>query len=931
MMKKLLSTSLFAAFALFANAYGVGEFAYTKVAKYQIKGENLVVNGKFNQGNTGLDGWTATDATLPLEGTFTMLTGGPNGSNSQQVLAGQTALTNGMYQKIAISAGGTYVVSFKVKGATAGFTDLDMTGGNTNYMNVYYNTDAKDSLATVDGTNLYYGTDGVSGGYGFSFGADGFTEAVFAVDAPANGNIIIDFRGLAEGLEIADVCCHLADAVYDDRIASDRIAYFQKYLNSEGIAERDYYEDFQAMVAEVQDALARNAAPSEMEPLMQSLEGVWSEFVAVNFENIIDLVGGTGNNSANWMNWTSKWNKLSSEYKGTAPWTWSTDRWSHKTAAADAPMAIQWMRGAGANNNWNNIATMTVDLAPGTYYWGVTGQGGMMTLNKNRWARSWANECAETKLFFNGDTILIDTLNAARNKDYVLEFKLEGEGDTKIPLTLGIICNNVSTSENAGFDVQFYSPVLYKLVGEGLTEGQKIYIENVYVQLDALKGRIDVANGYCEAANDTLPWGKEALKAGAEEAQARYDAWAAMDTTAILETMDNDEVLADSIMNNGVRFLNNNYITPFLTMNTPFSDMLPAVEAAEVALGQRIYSSSTKMADLDAEIKKSLAMYDEKLKVAFSSADSLALVEQREAMNAMVEAFKLAIDATVLVDIDFNNGHSAIVEHADPEGLVETYYTYEGAKGTMTLPSVATAIGTTMYEIGYGSANDETTGLAIRTDSLGMLRVGSGEAVVKFEGAPAKATDIVNIKFDIYYGNLNKCHAGYKVLTAEGDTICGLNFSKYSGTETINTFAVNYNSHISGVGSSAASNPAIAAESNKTSFDIVIDYGKGKMYCYTANANKSAYITSEEYDIPAGLVPAQFVLYSDYNNADRRSWFDNLLIQNIAAGEYVDAIEDVQVVKPVANGIMYNLMGQQILKPVKGQIYIMNGVKNIAR
>jgi hypothetical protein len=39
---------------------------------------------------------------------------------------------------------------------------------------------------------------------------------------------------------------------------------------------------------------------------------------------------------------------------------------------------------------------------------------------------------------------------------------------------LGLICNNVSTSENAGFDVNFYSPVLYKLIGEGLTEAEKI-------------------------------------------------------------------------------------------------------------------------------------------------------------------------------------------------------------------------------------------------------------------------------------------------------------------------------------------------------------------------------------------------------------------------------------------------------------------------
>lgn len=935
-MKKLLSASLFAAIALSASAYEVGDFAYTKVAKYKITGANLVVNGKFDQGTTGLDGWTATDATLPLEGTFLMLAGGPNGSNSQQVLAGQTALTNGMYQTIKVDAGGTYVVSFKVMGAAAGYTDLDMTGGNTNYMNAYYNTDG--ALATVDGTNLYYGTNshvlgddgvtpsnGICGGYGFSFGSDGFTEAVFAVDATAEGNIIIDFRGLTEGLQIADVECHLAENVYDDRIANERIAYFQKYLNTDGVEDWELYEDFQSCVEEVKNAIANEATPDEMAGVMESLEGVWVEFTAANFENMMDIISGgedAGNNSANWMYWTGKYNKLVNEYNGSAPWSWTTDRWCHKTAAAGNPMCIQW-NGKWANSTWNNIATLTYKLSPGTYFWGVTGQGGAGTLNKARWARSWANECAETKLFFNGDTILVDTLNSARNEDYVLQFELEEEKE----VTFGIICNNVSPTDTYGFYVEFYNPVLYKLNDGGLSEDDKAYITKTYEQLDALAGRIEVANGYCAAANDTLPWGKEDLAAGAAEAQARFDAWAALDTTAILEIKYNDENLPDTIMNNGVRFLNNSYINPFLTLNTPFSDMVPAIAAAEKTMGMRIYGSSTKMADLQAEINESKTMYDEKLKVAFSSEDSLALITQREEMNAMVEAFKVAIDATTLIDIDFNKGHSAIVEHTDPEGLVETYYTYEGNKGTMKFATVATTVGTNMYEIGYGASNDEA-GLALRTDSLGMLRLGNTDAVVEFAGVPVKETDIVNIKFDFYMGNLNKKDNGYKVLTAEGDTICGLYYSPYDAhaDRGFNTFGVDF-AMIPKVGSGSASNPAIAAASNKTSFDVVFDFGTKTMYCVTTSSKGT--FTSETMAFEG--VPAQFVLSSNYNVDARRSWFDNLKVLNIAAGP-VNGIENVTVASPAVNdGRMYNIMGQQILKPVKGQIYIQNGVKRIAK
>ena len=296
------------------DAYEVGDFVYTKVAKYKITGKNLVVNGQF-KGATGTDGWTAIDdVNYPLKYLFTMGVNGPNGSNTLKLLPGQTDLSSGMYQQVPITQGGTYVISFKVKGPAVGYTDLDFIGSATNYMNAYYNTDG--TLATKDGTTLLYGENGVNGGYQFSYSADSFTEAVFAVEAPAEGNIMIDFRGLVEGLEIADVTCQLAENVYDDRIARDRIAYFNRYLGSEGIEERELYEDFQITVAEVESALAANASPDEMAILMDNLEGVWSEFVAVNFVNIIDFVpttdgsNNTGNNSANWMKWTARWNNL---------------------------------------------------------------------------------------------------------------------------------------------------------------------------------------------------------------------------------------------------------------------------------------------------------------------------------------------------------------------------------------------------------------------------------------------------------------------------------------------------------------------------------------------------------------------------------------------------------------------------------------------
>ena len=99
------------------------------------------------------------------------------------------------------------------------------------------------------------------------------------------------------------------------------------------------------------------------------------------------------------------------------------------------------------------------------------------------------------------------------------------------------------------------------------------------------------------------------------------------------------------------------------------------------------------------------------------------------------------------------------------------------------------------------------------------------------------------------------------------------------------------------------------------------------MYCTTSSSKGT--VTTEAIALPE-LVPAKFVLYSGYNNADRRCWFDNLIIQNIAAGDPNDAIGNVEAIRPVDNN-MYNLQGQRILAPVKGQIYIQNGKKMLAK
>ena len=384
MKKQLLSIALLSAVVSGAMAHEIGDKVYSNSAKWKITGKNLVKNGDFS--DLSLSDWTAIDETFDKLTTFSVVVGGGSkGKNEIKVNDGQTDLKNGIWQTITIEQGGTYIVSMKVMNTkAAGFTDFDLTGANTNYINAYYNTDG--ALATADGTNLSYGADGVCGGYTFSFTTDEFTEVNFPVQAPADGQIVIDLRGLSEGLEICDVTCQAAEPIYDTRIPEKRIAYIKSVLKSYDFSNKDGYADLQEAITEV-ETLMSEGADDGYESAMENLDLMWDGFVTANFSNVLNSIntGASGNYSANWDNWTGKFNKLSSDasaQNAVSGWSWSTDRWCHKTAEANSPLQIQWMR--GSSGTWDNIATNTTTLDKGIYFFGFQGAGGMMTLNKNR-------------------------------------------------------------------------------------------------------------------------------------------------------------------------------------------------------------------------------------------------------------------------------------------------------------------------------------------------------------------------------------------------------------------------------------------------------------------------------------------------------------------------------------------------------------------
>lgn len=947
MIKNLLSLALLSSMAIGANAYNVDDFIYTRAAKYKVTAANLVTNGELK--GASLDGWTATDPTAAgLAEVFTVLEDG-----GVKVNSGMTALENGMYQVINVANGGTYVVTMKVKGAEEGYTDLDQTAPATNYIFAYFNTDG--TLSTVGGnknTTLSFGEGGAAIEACYSFTADDYTEMAFTVEAPSEGKIVIDLRGMVADLEIKDIECHAVTSVIDERIAQARLNYIKYIINGfEWTSEYDYFDDVKADITALENAIKTNSA--DINTYLDNLNGDFKSFAEANLANVFEAIPTTDgssnaeNNSANWMNWTAKWNSLgyserNGQYTGKAPWNWSTDRWSHKTAAKNMPMQIQWMR--KASGDWDNIATLTCTLDKGTYFYSVDGQGGMMTLNKERWARHSGYECASTQIFFGvdgaataNDTLDCGMLPTQNYKSYINKYVLAE--DSKV--NLGIRCNQTLDVLN-GFDVFFANPMLYKVLVKGeLTPNQKTYLSLVETQIAKLEERIKEAEELVAATQTEKPWGKENLQKGIDAAKARLEVMKKYNQEEILEAManetasfnveggmfyvDGEYITKDSVYTNtalcdvfeaaGSNYLKNEFVDVFNALNTPLTDMPAAIEAAKVAKTQRIFSSSSKMGELGNEITKVENLYKEKLAAAYSAENAQALVDAKAALAQLVEDFKAAIQSNVLVDIDFEG--ASFVKHEDPSGEADTYYTIAGKAGEMKIGEVAEALGTTLYELGYRASEEA------ETDSVGMLRVGGGSATVDFAAAPANTDEIVRVSFDYYFGNLITKSAGY-YLTAGTDTICGLFCSMYDGKDTYNTLGVDYMAVLTKVGSGSASNAAIAAASNKSHFEVVLDYGKKTMYCTTTSSKGTA--TTEEVALNPEQKATGFILASNYDNTNRRCWFDNLKVESIAVGEttgindvatvakavkVVKAIENGQLVIKTANGT-FNAVGVQI-------------------
>ena len=222
-----------------------------------------------------------------------------------------------------------------------------------------------------------------------------------------------------------------------------------------------------------------------------------------------------------------------------------------------------------------------------------------------------------------------------------------------------------------------------------------------------------------------------------------------------------------------------------------------------------------------------------------------------------------------IVDIDFSSP-------ATQEGST---YSITGKTGKMTFSKYDTdnASGTG-FALGYGDSGK------------GVLRVGNGSGVVSIDEAdqPA-ASDMLQINFDMWFGNLINKNAGVELRNKAGQRVAGFSMDRYNSKVAYNDFNNDDNegldllTYVSGIGKSGSENDAIVADNNRSSFELYVDY-KNKTLAGTVVNAKNGTKNGIELPFVEGLSDykiTQFVVFSNYNNGNRRCWFDNLKIEKI--------------------------------------------------
>ena len=566
---------------------------------------------------------------------------------------------------------------------------------------------------------------------------------------------------------------------------------------------------------------------------------------------------------------------------------------------------------------------MQKELDPGSYVFSIESTA---ALREDATSSSWTNNdgwnpaygVAYIVKIVDGaaaDTIvsLTKDLDAVIYTPFIITAKIQEAGTYEIGYKA--YCKDLYKTPKNGSVTYVANASLWGKNNNKYNQKQLGYETDVREQITTGRDNLTKAAEYMADAN--YLWGKSELKACVDSVETKIAAYEAFDQDAIIATYDDDlyvkgnrtktaeeGLLVFEVYNEAVRdILAAN--KKFFAVNDTLASIQAAIDDAETALAMRLYSASTGKDVLQSAINSTKDVQSQMKGVDYSEANAATIVATNDALSAAVEVFKTSVPSsaiTTIVDIDFEQ--AAVIN--DETQL----YSITGAKGSMEFSTWSVdGTGNQPFEQGYWSNGEQLW--------KGYVRIGNGTGTVVFDPTEngSMGTNILRVACDMYIQGLSGRSLGFFLKNVvEGENgpedaeIFGLFHNFYNNTNTNNTCGVDIDKMwFKSGGSYNNASPADVDEETRTAnplqkshVEVIMDYGRKSMYCTVSSPNGSA--TSPEVALEA--VPTKFILQCNYNNNDRRAWFDNLKIERLVAGAtdpFVDAIQEINtstVVKP---------------------------------
>ena len=867
MKKRLLFAFMALCVAVSGFALTEGEFIYTPQGRFQITSAP-VATSLF----TDFSGWEVITAAegKTIQDIFAIdaeqgPAPGVNCAYSLDATAGE-----GMYFKFTpTSAGNSYVVSFKMKGAQTVTTRVKTSDTSINLAKIEGNSDGvwggtNDVVVcnTAEETTDNWET------YNYAIVGDGTSRTYFISFSGMANNIYIADLQIAEALQVADLRARDA-ALEKINVYKNVYAWPEDILADYGIND----------AIEALNAIGDQSAQTELDGALETADATLVEFLDQNMDDYL---------ATNKQNYLNVWPGKTQKAKLIGDWTCLPGgRGFWENEGQGAWDLGHFMNGATWNNGSPTTAqgvTMRKELTPGAYVFSIKSAAAMREPVKNSWSHDDGLKPAYGIAYIAKvvDDAVTDTISS--------EIK-DLEPNNRLPF---YVTANITETATYEIGMLAYCKEAYQTLARGsvtyvvdasllckndnkYSQKQLGYEADVREQIKT--GQDNLATAAESIANPEKYWGKADLQACVDTVTPKITAYEALTQDEIIATYepyytkttaDDNGLMVYEVYQAAVKDIIAANRT-FKAVNDTLESMQAAIDGAEQTLALRVYDAATGKDALTAAINKAKGIQAQMQAAQYSEENAAAVVAANAELADAVEIFKASVPAaavTTLVDIDFVQ---------DPVQNPETLlYSISGAAGTMDFDTYngEGAENSTSFEKGFWS-----NGERILSD---VLRVGNGSGTVTFDptnGTGSMDSNILKVEFDYYYGSLSGKNAGFYIYNGETEA-AALFISKYSGTEVVNTFGLD-RGLIPALGSSAVNNDAICVETNKTHFEIVFDFGEKSMYCST-NANGKSQTSEKKPFAEATLT--SFVVKSDYNNSGRRCWFDNLKISKIQAG-----------------------------------------------